>query len=239
MLISPTDHDNARPEGLLFRFLQTLVNNSRFFFWLVNSCCHTSCMCISRVSEKSLRKTFAKMVSKGKLELKSSKATECPINGLISKAVEEVSNMKTLHNLYKYINIYWCNYAIICAYSERYPFFKLHTIVLLELLDLVCSKWYFLIILICFSFLLYQKYDNTVCMQQYKGTSYKSHCSEALNVLYTYNRTYEPYLVHWLFPLQIAFQDIGSEAGNGVYMWVKKVFVGLGEGGEYLGRGYI
>ena len=51
-------------------------------------------------------------------------------------------------------------------------------------------------------------------MQQYKDTIYTSHCIEALNVLYTYNRSYEPYLVHWLFPLQIALQDVTDEAGR-------------------------
>lgn len=31
--------------------------------------------------------------------------------------------------------------------------------------------------------------------------------THALNVLYVYDRTYEPYLVYWLFPLQITFAD--------------------------------
>ena len=30
---------------------------------------------------------------------------------------------------------------------------------------------------------------------------------KALNVLYVYNNSYEPYLVYWLFPLQMAFEQ--------------------------------
>lgn len=97
-----------------------------------------------RTTEKTLRKAFARMVSKGKLELKIAQATECPINGLISKAVQE-------------------------------------------------------------------KFESTLCMQHYKGTSHVGNCSQALNVLYTYNRSYEPYLVHWLFPLQVALQNCAGQ----------------------------
>lgn len=35
---------------------------------------------------------------------------------------------------------------------------------------------------------------------------------KALNVLYVYDRTYEPYLVYWLFPLQLAFQRESGES---------------------------
>lgn len=28
-------------------------------------------------------------------------------------------------------------------------------------------------------------------------------CIKALNVLYTYDKTYEPYLILWIFPLQV------------------------------------
>jgi len=32
-----------------------------------------------------------------------------------------------------------------------------------------------------------------------------------LNALYVFDRSYEPYLVHWLFPLQIAFQTTPTD----------------------------
>lgn len=32
--------------------------------------------------------------------------------------------------------------------------------------------------------------------------------SKTLNVLYVFNGTYEPYLIYWLFPLQIVFKQI-------------------------------
>jgi hypothetical protein len=37
--------------------------------------------------------------------------------------------------------------------------------------------------------------------------------AKALNVLYTYDKSYEPYLTYWLFPLQLAFQ---KEKGEGM-----------------------
>ena len=40
---------------------------------------------------------------------------------------------------------------------------------------------------------------------------YMKECSKALNVLYVHDRTYEPYLVHWMFPLQICYEeDLGA-----------------------------
>ncbi|KAM5180677.1 uncharacterized protein ACMZJ9_001197 [Mantella aurantiaca] len=36
--------------------------------------------------------------------------------------------------------------------------------------------------------------------------------SKSLNVLYVYNGTYEPYLIHWLLPLQVAFRQTPTTA---------------------------
>ena len=36
--------------------------------------------------------------------------------------------------------------------------------------------------------------------------------TKALNILYVYDRTYEPYLIYWLFPLQLAFQGTAGES---------------------------
>ena len=45
-------------------------------------------------------------------------------------------------------------------------------------------------------------------MLEYRDTNtYMRECAKALNVLYTYDRSYEPYLIHWLFPLQLAYED--------------------------------
>ena len=45
------------------------------------------------------------------------------------------------------------------------------------------------------------------------------HCmkesAKALNILYVYDRSYEPYLIHWLFPIQMAFSD---QAGEGQWL---------------------
>ena len=36
--------------------------------------------------------------------------------------------------------------------------------------------------------------------------------AKALNILYVYDRSYEPYLIYWLFPLQLAFQDSAGQS---------------------------
>jgi len=43
-------------------------------------------------------------------------------------------------------------------------------------------------------------------MVAYKTGDHLKEAIRALNVLYVYDRSYEPYLIHWLFPLQVAFQ---------------------------------
>ena len=43
-------------------------------------------------------------------------------------------------------------------------------------------------------------------MVAYKSDSHIRETCRALNVLYVYDRSYEPYLIYWLFPLQLAFQ---------------------------------
>lgn len=44
-------------------------------------------------------------------------------------------------------------------------------------------------------------------MVAFKSSEHMREASRVLNVLYVYDRSYEPYLIHWLFPLQIAFQN--------------------------------
>ncbi|XP_006811802.2 LOW QUALITY PROTEIN: uncharacterized protein LOC100376246 [Saccoglossus kowalevskii] len=50
-----------------------------------------------------------------------------------------------------------------------------------------------------------EMYDSIPSMQPYQTRLYMKECANALNVLYTYNRSYEPYLIQWLFPLQLAY----------------------------------
>lgn len=103
--------------------------------------------------EKVVRERFAKAVSRGIEDLKVSRATFSPINGLIQTAVIET-------------------------------------------------------------------YNKTTCMVAYKSDSHIKETCRALNVLYVYDRSYEPYLIHWLFPLQLAFQrssEKTTEIGEHVY----------------------
>ncbi|XP_074641943.1 uncharacterized protein LOC141899489 [Tubulanus polymorphus] len=59
-------------------------------------------------------------------------------------------------------------------------------------------------------------YNQTLSMQGYNNQYHVKDTCRALNVLYTYDRSYEPYLIHWLFPLQVAFKE-QSDAGEHVY----------------------
>ena len=53
-----------------------------------------------------------------------------------------------------------------------------------------------------------QTYEKTPALGPYRADSiYMKECAQALNVLYVHDRSYEPYLVHWLFPLQICYED--------------------------------
>jgi hypothetical protein len=61
--------------------------------------------------------------------------------------------------------------------------------------------------LIWFDWMIYfQTYNKTTSMVAYKSDSHIRETCRALNVLYVYDRSYEPYLIYWLFPLQLAFQ---------------------------------
>ncbi|XP_052800410.1 uncharacterized protein LOC128231514 isoform X2 [Mya arenaria] len=51
-----------------------------------------------------------------------------------------------------------------------------------------------------------ETYNKTTCLVPYKTPEHMKEAIRTLNVLYVYDRSYEPYLIHWLFPLQIAFQ---------------------------------
>lgn len=62
------------------------------------------------------------------------------------------------------------------------------------------------------SHLSWQKYERTPCMQTFATNEQMiSETSKALNILYVHNGTYEPYLIHWLFPLQIAFKQADTK----------------------------
>lgn len=58
-------------------------------------------------------------------------------------------------------------------------------------------------------------YSATPSMTLYmKDNTHMKEAAKALNVLYVYDRSYEPYLIHWLFPLQLAFHDEKSESDH-------------------------
>ncbi|XP_041096804.1 uncharacterized protein LOC121308457 [Polyodon spathula] len=58
-----------------------------------------------------------------------------------------------------------------------------------------------------------EKYERTPCMQTFATNEQMiTETSKALNILYVHNGTYEPYLIHWLFPLQIAFKQADTKA---------------------------
>ncbi|CAM2104105.1 unnamed protein product [Caretta caretta] len=54
-----------------------------------------------------------------------------------------------------------------------------------------------------------EKYEKTPCMHSFATNKQMiSETSKTLNVLYVFSGTYEPYLIYWLFPLQMAFKQI-------------------------------
>lgn len=57
-----------------------------------------------------------------------------------------------------------------------------------------------------------ETYSKTVSMLPYKHIEHIKESARALNVLYVYDRSYEPYLINWLFPLQIAFRDMDQHS---------------------------
>ncbi|XP_064619949.1 uncharacterized protein LOC135483216 isoform X2 [Lineus longissimus] len=61
-----------------------------------------------------------------------------------------------------------------------------------------------------------ESYAKTLSMQPYNFEKHLVDTARALNILYSYDRTYEPYLIHWLFPMQVAFKE-QSHAGEHVY----------------------
>lgn len=65
-----------------------------------------------------------------------------------------------------------------------------------------------------------QTYHKTTSMVAFKSTEHMREASRVLNILYVYDRTYEPYLVHWLFPLQIAFQNSSEKTTEKGKWWV-------------------
>ncbi|XP_069134826.1 uncharacterized protein [Argopecten irradians] len=65
-----------------------------------------------------------------------------------------------------------------------------------------------------------ETYNKTTGMVAFRTNEHMIEASRTLNILYTYDRSYEPYLIHWLFPLQVSFQQESNkptEKGQHVY----------------------
>ncbi|XP_063002860.1 uncharacterized protein LOC134412780 [Elgaria multicarinata webbii] len=58
-----------------------------------------------------------------------------------------------------------------------------------------------------------ETYGSVPCMRPFAANEQVIlESSKSLNVLYVFNGAYEPYLIHWLFPLQMAFKPITPKA---------------------------
>ncbi|XP_069827888.1 uncharacterized protein [Dendropsophus ebraccatus] len=58
-----------------------------------------------------------------------------------------------------------------------------------------------------------EKFESTPSMCPFASDEVMiKESSKSLNILYVYNGVYEPYLIHWLFPLQMAFRETPSTA---------------------------
>lgn len=57
-------------------------------------------------------------------------------------------------------------------------------------------------------------------MVPYKQMAHMKESIRALNVLYVYDRSYEPYLIHWLFPMQLAFRNKQAMSEDKGQLWM-------------------
>ena len=56
--------------------------------------------------------------------------------------------------------------------------------------------------------IILQVHDQTPGMRAYQADDrHMKDATKALNVLHCFDRSYEPYLIYWLFPLQLAFRE--------------------------------
>ncbi|XP_064612744.1 LOW QUALITY PROTEIN: uncharacterized protein LOC135476597 [Liolophura sinensis] len=62
-----------------------------------------------------------------------------------------------------------------------------------------------------------EKYSRTVGMVPHNQQAHLREAARVLNVLYVYDRSYEPYLIDWLFPLQLALRDSSDVRGESLY----------------------
>ncbi|XP_033099547.1 uncharacterized protein LOC117103145 [Anneissia japonica] len=54
--------------------------------------------------------------------------------------------------------------------------------------------------------------EKTPSMQSYQTLSLKEHIRKIINIMFTYNQVFEPYLIHWLFPLVLAYREDSDAA---------------------------
>ncbi|XP_069077690.1 uncharacterized protein [Pleurodeles waltl] len=58
-----------------------------------------------------------------------------------------------------------------------------------------------------------ETYENTPCLQPFATNEYMIlETCKTLNILFVYNGRYEPYLIHWLLPLQVALKQTPAAA---------------------------
>ncbi|XP_078535948.1 uncharacterized protein LOC144822378 isoform X1 [Lissotriton helveticus] len=58
-----------------------------------------------------------------------------------------------------------------------------------------------------------ETYENTPCLQPFASNEYMIlETCKTLNVLFVYNGRYDPYLIHWLLPLQVALKQTPAVA---------------------------
>ncbi|XP_075709141.1 uncharacterized protein LOC142742856 isoform X3 [Rhinoderma darwinii] len=76
-----------------------------------------------------------------------------------------------------------------------------------------------------------EKFGNTPSMYPFAtDEEIIMESSKSLNILYVYNGVYEPYLIHWLFPLQMAFRQTPTTAEHPyelfmyLHLMIKNIF---------------
>ncbi|KAF6029309.1 UNC13D [Bugula neritina] len=144
--------------------------------------------------EKVVRERFGKTVARNVGELKIPRATRSPLHRLIENSVVEMYETVPALASCKYVHLFFILQHQISSYCVKVAAATCYYV------SLPC----FVSCMLCLSPRYKLYYRNKDIMKD---------AIKALNVLYVYDKTYQPYLILWLFPLQLAFTEQAESVG--------------------------
>ncbi|CAH1233847.1 ANK2 [Branchiostoma lanceolatum] len=167
--------------------------------------------------EKMIRERFGRGIVQGVQTLKLKSATRSPISGLVENAVIEALKLKSatrspISGLVENAVIE----ALKLKSATRSPISGLVENAVIEALKLKSATRSPISGLV--ENAVIEMYDRTPGMQAYSQPEQLKEAARVLNILYTYDRSYEPYLIHWLFPLQLVYREGSNQGGYEPYL---------------------